>query len=83
MVQMKGSNSTGRLTVFVFLYIPHGSDESYKEITEKLHLKFFISHMVQMKETFKSLRPGSDFDLYIPHGSDESLTNEVTKKLKE
>jgi len=33
------------------LYIPHGSDES-QEMKELLSaLDFFISHMVQMKET--------------------------------
>jgi len=32
------------------LYIPHGSDESEEAVLKKAQKKYFISHMVQMKE---------------------------------
>ena len=32
-----------------YLYIPHGSDESYRVECQSLKLSTFISHMVQMK----------------------------------
>jgi len=33
------------------LYIPHGSDETWIELTIPVALKYFISHMVQMKRS--------------------------------
>jgi len=40
--------------------------DDYKEIAEKLHLKFFISHMVQMKGAVAPL-VSSSRDNFISH----------------
>ncbi len=49
MVQMKPKNFKGVGTIFCFLYIPHGSDETVKENSNMNFSLHFISHMVQMK----------------------------------
>jgi len=38
------------------LYIPHGSDERWKGTPKTPGGDIFISHMVQMKETFNKLK---------------------------
>jgi len=61
------------------LYIPHGSDESLSHAQAVLEAYTFISHMVQMKETFPAFQK-KPFTLYIPHGSDERI-KEVSNDL--
>ena len=52
MVQMKALTRYLRFPCFG-LYIPHGSDESFKTFYEYTRVKTaFISHMVQMKVKF-------------------------------
>ena len=65
------------ITVFSFLwlghlYIPHGSDESVNKPSGADYFIFFISHMVQMKDTSTPSYSNLFTHLYIPHGSDES-----------
>jgi len=56
MVQMKVGLDLVFITQNPKLYIPHGSDESPLPASQKIaHGGTFISHMVQMKETFRFL----------------------------
>ena len=56
----------------IFLYIPHGSDETHFSASTILSMHFFISHMVQMKPTYDRCIWSKNELLYIPHGSDET-----------
>jgi len=75
MVQMKGVDDC-LLTVKVFLYIPHGSDERFNIKNSQKTTFNFISHMVQMKGIFGNQLSLLLILLYIPHGSDERIQKE-------
>jgi len=53
MVQMKGSAGLSFWKEYLCLYIPHGSDESPRAFNKSSFAFYFISHMVQMKDTKK------------------------------
>jgi len=66
MVQMKDAKRKSQYSVICKLYIPHGSDESFKNMKCKNRHNVFISHMVQMKGTQVDYDPNSAQD-FISH----------------
>jgi len=56
MVQMKEKNKKSIESIEKILYIPHGSDERSVIIIVCVEASIFISHMVQMKVHYPSLK---------------------------